>query len=93
MTASSFTSASTTAAPASANAIAVARPIPLAAPVTSATLPVKSRVFLLTIVSSRADGSESAGVALVARYWRSLLRAANTSFAVVAAEKAFGQPA
>src|SRR5206468_8362299 len=61
-TASSLKSASTTAAPASANACAVARPMPAAAPVTSATLPVKSNGLFITnsfqlFASSRVERS------------------------------------
>ena len=48
-TTSSLKSASTTAAPASANACAVASPMPAAAPVTSATLPLKSNGLLLMV--------------------------------------------
>src|SRR5687767_10150226 len=43
-------STAVTDAPASANAIADARPIPLPAPVTKATFPVKSMVGMLVIV-------------------------------------------
>ena len=55
-TASSWTSASVTAAPASAKALAVARPMPEAAPVTSATLSLKDQFTdaLLLIASSCA---------------------------------------
>src|SRR6185369_4946470 len=43
---SSFTSARTTRAPSAANAFAHARPMPCAAPVTSATLPSRRMLFL-----------------------------------------------
>jgi hypothetical protein len=51
-TASSLKSESTTAAPASANACAVASPMPEAAPVTSATLPLKSKGLFIVHASS-----------------------------------------
>jgi hypothetical protein len=50
-TARSFTSASTTAAPGLANAWAVATPMPAAAPVTRATLPVKSNVLMADVIA------------------------------------------
>jgi hypothetical protein len=43
-------SATTTLAPSSAKAIAVARPMPLAAPVTNATFPLKLLVFIITLI-------------------------------------------
>jgi hypothetical protein len=44
-------SATTTLAPSSAKAIAVARPMPLAAQVTNATFPLKLLLFLITLQS------------------------------------------
>ena len=50
---SSLKSAKTTAACASANARAAANPMPEAAPVTTATLPVKSSTLLILILLGR----------------------------------------